>query len=77
MLDKEYNYFKKHASQFLKKHLGEFIVIKKEQIIGFFPTEHEAFEYMKNDELGTFFVKECSLDSLKSQKFHSRVVISR
>jgi hypothetical protein len=74
LLEKEYEYFQKNANSFIKNHPGEFVVIKNEEVKGFFPTEIEAFESMKNEELGTFIIQHCSKEDIKPQEYHSRAI---
>jgi hypothetical protein len=76
MLEKEYDYYKKHLPEFLKDHSGEFVVIQGESVNGYYPSEAEALASMKEAELGTFFVKQClPLDETIAQ-YYSRAVFA-
>jgi hypothetical protein len=57
MLDKDFAFFKEHLADFLKDHRGEYVVIKNEQVIGFYKTQDEAFRAMQDSQLGTFLVQ--------------------
>jgi hypothetical protein len=79
MLEKEFQYYKDHQDELVKKHNGKTLVIKDSKIIGVYETREEAItESSKTLELGTFLVQLCSPgDSAYSQTFHSRVLYSR
>jgi hypothetical protein len=77
MLEKEYEYFKKIRSALIKDHLNEFVVIKKEEILGFYPSFEQAIEdTSKNHQLGTFIVQKCVPKDLDVHRYHSRVIFS-
>jgi hypothetical protein len=42
-LEHEAALFKKHAEEWRKKHLGEFVLIKGDEIVGFYPSLEKAF----------------------------------
>ena len=42
VLQQEYDFFLAHLKEFSKTHLHEFVVIKAEQVIGFFDTYEKA-----------------------------------
>ena len=73
MLEKEYAFFKKNVKQFIEDHPGQYVVIKDEEALGFYDTEQEAFMSMRNEELGTFMVTLCAEESIRTQRFRSRV----
>jgi hypothetical protein len=50
--------------------LGEFVVIKDSTVLGYFEEETEAFDYMKENELGTFMVKKCMEPGTDIITFH-------
>ncbi len=78
MLDKEYQYYKKHRAELLKQYRNKFIVIKEAKIIGSYPTEREAYEdTIKKHKIGTFLIQQClSLEKNPPKTFYSRVVFS-
>jgi hypothetical protein len=41
-LEQEYKYFLSHLEEFSKTHLNEFVVIKGEQLVGFFNSYEKA-----------------------------------
>ena len=49
-LEQEYKYFLSHLEEFSKTHLHEFVVIKAEQVIGFF----DSYEKALRDGLARF-----------------------
>jgi hypothetical protein len=54
-----FDFYEKNQEDIVKGHLNEFVVINDASIVGYFKTEKEAFEAMKDYELGTFLVKKC------------------
>jgi len=75
MLDKEFNYYRTHQSDLVKKYEGKFIVIKEETVIGVYNTQIEAYtEAKKNHEVGTFLIQHCTPGTIGyTHSFHSRV----
>lgn len=61
MIKDDFNYYTAHQDEIVDGHIDEFVVIKDSQILGYYKQEAEAFEAMKNHELGTFIVKKCQL----------------
>jgi hypothetical protein len=78
MLNKEFEYYLKNQSEFVKKYNGKILVIKDQKIIGVFDSEMDAVaETSKNYELGTFLVQKCSPgEENTSITFHSRYVFA-
>lgn len=76
MLEKEFQYFKQNRNELVKTHLNEYVVIKGEEIIGFFPSEEKALRAMSEHELGTFIVQQCIPEDLDIYKYHSRVAFT-
>lgn len=76
-LEKEFQYFLDHQKELVRKYGGKFIVIKKQEIIGIYDTEIQAFEEtQKQHKLGTFLIQECNPGSeVYTQTFHSRVLL--
>jgi len=75
MIDVEYKYYKDHLHEFLAEHQGEFVVIKGQEVKGFYRTERQALESMSDHQLGTFLVKKCLPFEQTIADYHSRVVI--
>jgi hypothetical protein len=61
MLSDDFDYYTAHQDEIINGHLGEFVVIKDAVVLGYYKAEMEAFNSMKNHELGTFMVKKCQL----------------
>jgi hypothetical protein len=76
MLEKEFNYYKAHLTEFLKDHRGEFVVIQGETLRGFYPTEDLALQSMAGEQLGTFFVKVCLPPDETVVEYHSRAMFA-
>ena len=74
-LEKEFNYYRQHQEELVKKYNGKFIVIKNCEIIGTYDSELEALEKVtQQHELGTFLVQKCEPGSESyTQTYHSRV----
>ena len=75
-LKPEYDHFKQHLEGFLRDHRGEFVVIRGEQVLGFYPTEKAAMDAMAKERLGTFLVKECVPTDQDVAEYHSRAVFA-
>jgi len=76
MLEKEYEFFLGKRSELVKNHMNEFVVIRGEEILGFYSSEDEALQSMVRYDLGTFLVQQCLPANQTRQKFHSRVVFT-
>lgn len=75
MLNKEFEYYKRHQEELVPKYNGKFIAIMGEQVMGAFDSELEAYAEMKKTHVvGTFLIQHC-LPGKESytQTFHSRV----
>jgi hypothetical protein len=59
MLKDDFEYYTSNQEEIVKDHLEKYVVIKDLAVIGYFDTEPQAFESMKNYEIGTFLVKRC------------------
>jgi hypothetical protein len=61
MLVREYFYYTAHQEGIIDGHLGEYVVIKNTDILGYYSGILEALDAMaeKNLELGTFMVHKC------------------
>lgn len=75
ILEKEFKYYLQNQDSFVEKHLGKYIVIKDNDVIGVFETEIEAIEETsKKYQLGTFLVQKCEPGNANyTQTYHSRV----
>jgi hypothetical protein len=75
MLDKEFNYYRNHQSELVKKYDGKFIVIREEMVVGAYGTQVEAYtEAKKKYEVGTFLIQHCTPGLISyTHSFHSRV----
>jgi hypothetical protein len=60
-LKTESAYFFGNQPEIVEGHLGEWVVIKDETVIGYYKTEDEAFTAMAeaHEKLGTFMVHLC------------------
>lgn len=74
MLEKEYAFFEKNRENFVKQHKDEYVLIKDEEIIGFFKDRQKALEEAsKKYKLGTFLIHQCVGKNDEIHRFHSRV----
>jgi len=78
MLEKDFQYYKDHQDELVKKYNGKFIVIKNQEVIGAYATELEAYNQTLIDhELGSFLIQYCSPgDESYTAIFHSRVIFN-
>ena len=59
MLEKEREYFDKHKDEFVAEHLGKFVLIKDNKLVGVFSTIDEALsEGARQFGLTSFLVRE-------------------
>ena len=78
MLEKEFKYYLEHQKELVPKYNGKFLVIINEKIDGAYDNKMQAYEEtIKNHQLGTFLIQECTPgDESYTQTFHSRVIIT-
>jgi hypothetical protein len=59
-LEQEYKYFLSHLEEFSKAHLNEFVLIKGEQVVGFFGSYEKALRegLARFGATTPFFIKE-------------------
>lgn len=76
---KDYEFFKANLESITKGHIGEFVVVKDCAVLGYFKTQKQAIETMKQKghEIGTFILQEC-VKNINDNKvvFHSRVELN-
>ncbi len=77
-LSKEFEFYKSHQNELVKKYKHKFIVIKDKAVIGAYNSYEEAVtESIKEHELGTFLIQKVEGGTSNfTQTFHSRVVIN-
>lgn len=78
MLEKEFQYYIDNQEKLLKAYNVRFIAIVGEQVVGDYDSFEQAIdETLKERELGTFLIQECSEgEKAYTQTFHSRVVFA-
>jgi len=75
MLEKEFQFYKEHQDELVKKHGGKFLAIVGEEIVGVYNSELEAYRNTKKKyAAGTFLIQHClpGKDSY-TETYHSRV----
>ena len=74
-LEKEFQYYREHQDELVKKYNGKVLVIKDKQVIGEYENDFEAVrETSKKHKPGTFLVMKCTPGSESyTQTFHSIV----
>jgi hypothetical protein len=77
-LQREFEWYKQHQGELLKKYNGKFVVIKNQAVLGAYDDAvSAATETSKTHALGTFLVQKVEPgESAYSQTFHSRVSFS-
>ena len=77
-LQKEFDYYREHQAEIVKKHNEQFVVIKDCSVVGAYKNAGEAVkEAQKKYKLGTFLIQYVSPgDADYTQHFHSRVAFS-
>ena len=67
MLHKEYEYFVSNFDELLLKHLGKYLAIKNETVIGEYDSFDDAYvKTSKTEKLGTFIIQHCVPDDEES-----------
>ncbi|GHT95339.1 hypothetical protein FACS1894141_3760 [Spirochaetia bacterium] len=61
MMQDDYYYYKAHQDAIVKDHLGDLVVIKDAQVVGYYKEYEEAFREAKKRNLapGSFMLKQC------------------
>jgi hypothetical protein len=61
MIIQEYFYYTAHQEEIINGHLGDYVVIKNSNVLGYYPGMLEALDAMadQNMELGSFMVHKC------------------
>ena len=59
MIQNDFLFYKANQDKIIQGHLDEFVVIKNQQVRGYYKSEEDAFDSMIDEELGTFMVKRC------------------
>jgi hypothetical protein len=60
MLEKEFQFFKEHQNELVKKHLGKILAIVGDRVLGAYASYAEAYtETVKTHKPGTFMLQEC------------------
>jgi hypothetical protein len=66
-MKKNIDFFKKHSSEFISKNFGDYVVISKQKIVGFYKNFPTAYRNaLKAGKEGEFMVRRC-LDNDTSQ----------
>lgn len=75
MLEKEFNYFLNNQQELVEKHLGKFLIIMGDKVVGVYPNHMKAYEEgVKKYGLGNFLIQHCLPGELStSHTFHSQV----
>ena len=75
--DNEFKYYLTKQDEFVKDHNGEWVVIKGNDILGFYMDQLQAInETQKTHQLGTFMVQHISKGEAEyTRTFHSRVAV--
>ena len=78
MLEEEFQYYKDHQDELLKKYKGRFIAIVGKEVVGDYDTFEEAVDQtIQVYELGKFLIQECTEgEESYTQTFQSRVVFA-
>jgi hypothetical protein len=67
-------YYRAHQVEIVSGHLNEFVVIKGQQVLGYYGTENQAFDAMAGDELGTFIVQWCQEPGTDIANYYNNAV---
>ena len=72
-LKQEFEYYIAHQEELVAKHRGKYVVIKGQEVLGFFDDEIRAIrETQRQHALGSFLVQKCEPgEESYTQSFHS------
>ena len=75
--DNEFKFYLTKQDEFVKEHNGQWVVIKGNEVLGFYHDQMQAIkETQKTHQLGTFMVQHISQgESEYTRTFHSRVAV--
>ena len=75
--DREFSFYLSKQDEFVKDHNGEWVVIKGNEVLGFYMDQLQAInETQKTHQLGTFMVQHISKGEAEyTRTFHSRVAV--
>ena len=75
--DREFNFYLSKQDEFVKDHNGEWVVIKGNEVLGFYVDQLQAInEIQKTHQLGTFMVQHISKGEAEyTRTFHSRAAV--
>ena len=79
MLEKEFEYFKKHHDELYRQYPNKYLVIKEDKVIYTADTFEDALNLAVTGghQVGEFLVQLCSEgDGAYTQIFHSRVIFA-
>jgi len=78
MLDKEFEYYKDHQKELVKKYNHKVLVIKDQKVQNALGSLEEAYLWAKDHfTLGTFLLQECGPgEDNYTQHFNSRVIFA-
>lgn len=76
--DREFDFYLSKQDEFVKDHNGEWVVIKGNEVLGFYVDQLQAInEIQKTHQLGTFMVQHISKGAAEyTRTFHSRAAVS-
>jgi len=76
--DNEFKFYLEKQGEFVESHNGEWVVIKGNNVLGFYDDQLQAIqETQKNYELGTFMVQRVTQgETGYTRTFHSRVALA-
>jgi hypothetical protein len=67
-------YYRAHQAEIVAGHLNEFVIVKGQQILGYYGTEDQAFASMTGEELGTFIVQPCQEPGTDIANYYNNAV---
>lgn len=60
-LTRNYEWFSKNREQIIKDHHSQYVLIKDENVVGYFDSEQDGIKYVNdnNIQFGTFALQQC------------------
>ena len=72
---KAFAYYSANQEEIVAGHVDEYVVIKDNEILGYYKIEEEAFRAMSKETLGTFIVQKCKVPGTDIENYYNNAVV--
>lgn len=72
-IKEDYQWFKDNRDQIIANHIGERVVIKDKNIVGYFPDDKQSLDAMneKGFPMGTYIVQRCLSEDSDTEYYYT------